>query len=94
MSRKVQAVLFGLLLIGLLGCAQKWSAEGRTPRVTKDELQAMMGRPEVVIVDVRTEAGWRMSNLKIKGAVREDPKDPRPWAGKYSQDRVFIFYCA
>jgi hypothetical protein len=35
-----------------------------------------------------------MSSSKIKGAVREDPKDPRPWAGKYSKSSVFVFYCA
>ena len=94
MSRKVQMVLLGLLLIGLPGCVQGLSAEDRTPRVTKEELQAMMGRPETVIIDVRTGLAWKMSNQKIKGAVREDPEDPRPWVGKYSKDRVFIFYCA
>ena len=93
MSRKVQVVLFGLLLIGLLGCAQRWSAEDRTPRVSKEELRAMMGRPETVIIDVRTEAGWRASRQKIKGAVRENPLDPTPWASKYQTERVLIFYC-
>jgi rhodanese-related sulfurtransferase len=94
MNRKVQGVLWGLLLIGLPGYFQAWSAEDRTPRVTKEELRAMMERPETVIIDVRTGLAWKMSNQKIKGAVREDPEDPRPWVGKYSKDRLFIFYCA
>ena len=93
MSRKVQLVLLGLLLIGLLGCAQRWSAEDRTPRVSKEELRTMMGRPETVIIDARTEGGWRASRTKIKGAVRENPLDPERWAGKYSTDKVLIFYC-
>ena len=94
MNRKVQMVLWGLLLIGLQGYFQGLFAQDRTPRVTKEELRAMMGRPETVIIDVRTGLAWKMSNRKIKGAVREDAEDPRPWVGKYSKDRVFIFYCA
>jgi len=93
MSRKLQMVLFGFLLIGLLGCAQRWSAEDRTPRVSKEELRTMMGRPETVIIDARTEAGWRTSRQKIKGAVRENPLDPERWAGKYSTGSTLIFYC-
>jgi len=94
MSRKVQVVLLGLLLISLLGCAQRFSAEDRTPRVTKEELLAMMDRPEVVIIDVRKASSWRTGTLRIKGSVQEDSnQDPRMWAGKYSRDKMLIFYC-
>ena len=94
MGRKVYIVLFGLLLIGFLGCAQRYSAEDRTPRMTKEEVRAIMDRPETVIVDARTGSAWRASNRKIKGAVREDPDIPGTWFGKYPQDKVLIFYCA
>ncbi len=94
MGKKVKMVLFGLLLIGLAGCAQRMAAEDRTPRMTKEEVRAIMGRPETVIIDARTAAAWKMSNQKIKGAVREDPDDPGSWVGKYSTDKVLIFYCA
>lgn len=87
-------VLFGLLLIGLVGCLPRMSAEDRTPRMTKEEVRAIMGRPETVIIDARTGGAWRASNTKIKGAVREDPDAPGTWVGKYSQDKVLIFYCA
>lgn len=93
MSKRLPMVLFGLLLIGLLGCAQRWSAEDRTPRISKEELRAMMGRPEVMIIDARIGSSWRASNQKIKGAVREDPDIPGTWFGKYPQDKVLIFYC-
>ena len=57
------------------------------------KLDLMMGRPETVIIDARTEAGWRTSRQKIKGAVRENPLDPERWAGKYSTGSTLIFYC-
>ncbi len=94
MHRKMQMLLYGVLLISLLGCVQKFSTEDRTPRVTKEELLAMMDRPEVVIIDVRKESVWRTGNMRIKGSVREDSnQDPRTWAGKYSHDKMLVFYC-
>jgi rhodanese-related sulfurtransferase len=92
MSRWAQGMLLGLLLVALAGCFQRWSAEDRTPRVTKEELLALMERPETVIIDVRTGS---TSKRRIKGAAREDPgTDPRTWAGKYAKDKVLVFYCA
>jgi hypothetical protein len=94
MIKKVQWILFGLLLIGLAGCLhQRGSAEDRTPRMTKEELKAMTERPEtVIIIDIRVGS---TAKRRIVGAVREDPKaDPRAWAYKYSKDSVLVFYCA
>ncbi len=94
MGGRVNMVFFGLLLISLLGCAQRWSAEDRTPRISKEELLAMMERPDVVIIDVRKASIWRIGTLTIKGAMHEDSNgDPRTWAGKYSKDKVLVFYC-
>ncbi len=99
MGVRVSMVFFGLLLISLLGCAHRWSAEDRaprvsTPRVSKEELLAMMERPEVVIIDARKASAWRTGTLTIKGAVVENSNaDPRTWAAKYSRDSVLVFYC-
>jgi 3-mercaptopyruvate sulfurtransferase SseA len=43
------------------------------PRMTKEELKAMFGNPDVIIIDVRAQGDWKESDLKIKDAVREDP---------------------
>jgi len=64
------------------------------PRMTKDELKAMMGNPDLVIIDVRLGKDWTDSDLKIKGAVREDPEAFDSWANKYSKDKTIVFYCA
>jgi predicted sulfurtransferase len=64
------------------------------PRMTKEDLKGMLGKPEVIVIDVRSKADWDGSKLKIKGAVREDPKKVASWMDKYSKDKVIVFYCA
>ncbi len=64
------------------------------PRITKEELKGMIGNPNVIIIDVRTNAGWSESKLKIKGAVREDPTQVKSWIEKYPPDKIFVFYCS
>jgi rhodanese-related sulfurtransferase len=64
------------------------------PRITKDELKAMLGNPDLIIIDVRYGRDWTDSDLKIKGAVREDPEAFDSWANKYSKDKTIVFYCA
>lgn len=88
--RRVSAILsFGLIL---LLCAPALSQE--VPRMTKEELKEMLGKPDVVVVDVRAGSDWKASTTKIKGAVREEPDKIDSWMGKYSKDKTLIFYCA
>jgi hypothetical protein len=45
-----------------------------------------------IVVDVRIADDWKKSDLKIKGAIREDPeKDYRVWASKYPKDKTLVF---
>jgi rhodanese-related sulfurtransferase len=62
--------------------------------MTVDELKAMLGNPGLVIVDVRLGKDWADNDLKIQGAVREDPESVKTWAEKYSKDKTFVLYCA
>jgi rhodanese-related sulfurtransferase len=65
------------------------------PRVTKEQLLSMTGKPEVVILDVRESESWEKSKQKIQGAVREDPeKDVQGWFDKYPKDKTLVFYCS
>jgi rhodanese-related sulfurtransferase len=64
------------------------------PRITKEELKAMMDNPTVIVVDVRTNPEWNMSKVKIKGAVREDATKVKSWIEKYSPDKTYVFYCS
>ena len=64
------------------------------PRITKEELKGMLGNPNVVIIDVRANVDWVGSGLKIKGAVREDPRKLNSWMDKYPKDKTLVFYCS
>ena len=64
------------------------------PRISKEELQAMLGNADLVIIDDRSGADWSASEFKIKGAVREDPGKAEAWMEKYPKDKTMVFYCA
>jgi len=42
-------------------------------KITREELKGMLGKENVVIIDVRTLIDLEKSNQKIQGAVIEDP---------------------
>ena len=64
------------------------------PRMTKDKLKATLGNADLLIIDVRYGKDWTDSDLKIRGAIREDPKTFDSWASKYPKDKTLVFYCA
>lgn len=69
-------------------------AQEDVPRMTKEELKAMLGSPDLVIVDVRIGKDWKASEFKIQGGVREDPAEFESWAERYSKDKTLVLYCA
>ncbi len=64
------------------------------PRITKEALRGMLDNPDVVIIDVRLRGDWENSDLKIKGAVREDPRNVDSLISKYPKEKTLVFYCA
>lgn len=83
-----------VLLIGIWIAAGLPAAAKDVPRMTKEELKALLGNPDVVVIDVRTDNDWQESREKIKGAVRETPENVGEWMNKYSKDKTLVFYCA
>jgi len=69
-----------------------WAAD--VPRITKQELKGMLGKENVIIIDVRTDLDQEKSNQKIPGAVIEDPGKVENWMAKYPKDKTLVFYCA
>lgn len=61
--------------------------------ITKEELAPLLGRPDLVVVDVRFGRDWHDAKLKIKGAVHEDPLKPGQWKDKYPKEKMIVFYC-
>jgi rhodanese-related sulfurtransferase len=62
--------------------------------IDKDELKAMLGNPDLVILDVRAGKDWSSSEFKIKDAVRLTGDNMEAVMQKYSKDRTLVFYCA
>ena len=86
--------IFAVTLISLLlYVGTEISLAKEAPRITQEELKAMLGDPDLILLDVRTAKSWEESKLKIQGAVREDPKDLKIWAEKYSKDKTIVLYC-
>jgi len=90
-KRLMIGILFFFLGMGMYVTSAK-SAD--VPRMTNDELKALLGNPDLIILDVRRDSDWNGSDSKIKGAVREDPHDIESWANKYSKDKTLVLYCA
>jgi len=82
------------LIFFMVGILTTFAESADVPRMMKDELKAMLGNSDLVILDVRYKKDWTDSDSKIKGAIREDPESIKSWAEKYSKDKTFVLYCA
>ena len=64
------------------------------PLMTKDELKAALGNPDLVILDARAGKDWKSSEFKIQGAVRAAPGDFDEWGSVYDKGQKIVLYCA
>ncbi len=62
------------------------------PRISKEDLREMIGKSDLIIVDVRTGSDWDASTVKIKGAVREEADKVDSWIEKYPRDKTLVLY--
>ncbi len=92
MHKKYFPLVFIFTLSLILTYAVPYSAASEAPRITKEELSAMLNSPDLVIIDVRVEKEWKKADTKIKGAVWEDSEEIEKWAGKYPKDKTIVFY--
>jgi len=90
-SATTVAVILSLVVVKILA---SMAMAQEVPKITKEEVKGMLGNAEVIIVDVRLGGDWDGSKLKIKGAVREDPRNIGSWVDKYPKEKTLIFYCA
>lgn len=92
MKIKLSATLVVTLCLTVAGISALTALAQEVPRITTEEVLGMLGNPDVVIIDVRSGESWNGSELKIKGAVREDPRNVNLWIDKYPKDKTLIFY--
>jgi hypothetical protein len=93
MFRKWITLLLVLLAVGCMGMG-KTTSQGDAPRMEKEELKALLGSPDLILIDVRFGKDWSESDRKIVGAVREDPQEFDMWKGKYPKTKTLVLYCA
>jgi hypothetical protein len=94
MKGRLSKVLTVLLAFASMALFAKAAVADEVPRMSKEELRAMLGNPDLVIIDVRSGKDWEASQSKIKGAVREEPWQAKSWADKYDKDKTYVLYCA
>ncbi len=81
------------IIVILLSCTTVRSTTD-VSRISKDELKAKLGSPGIVLIDVRTESDWRVSDEKIVGALRRDPDAVDTWSASLPKNKEIILYCA
>jgi rhodanese-related sulfurtransferase len=94
MNFKVIAVSWMALIMLGLSLFTGNDASAQVPRMNTEELKALLGNQDVIIIDVRQPGQWDESSIKIWGAHREDPsKKTESWAMKYQKDKTIVLYC-
>lgn len=88
--------LLAILLLVLAACQTTGLGSGGKGdyRISVGQLKEMLGDPNLIIIDVRDPVSWATSDIKILGAVREDPQNVDVWADKYAKDKTIVLYCA
>ena len=93
----VTGLVLSLLVAGpsfVTGAADDKIPFPEVPRITKEQLKEMLGKPDVVIIDARPVEQWKYSDQVIPGTVHEDPLAIPSWAQKYDKNTKTIIYCA
>ena len=65
------------------------------PMISKEQLNAILDKPDLVILDVRLGSDYFSSDSKIKGAIRPD-MGAVIWhtASQYPMESMFVLYCS
>ena len=84
-------VVSAILLVALSGTV---AVAGEVPRMTPDQLKAMLGEPDVTVLDVRTEKDWQASDKRIMGAGHRNAKEVEEWAKTLDKGKTYVLYCS
>jgi rhodanese-related sulfurtransferase len=86
-------ILFVLVISVGITAAVAYAGTENVPRMTKQDLNAMLESPDLIILDVRAGRDWEDSEFKIKGAKRTDPSLFPFWKDQLPKDRILVLYC-
>jgi hypothetical protein len=80
-----------MMLIALVGGVVR---ADDTHAMTKEQLLPLLGKSDVIIIDVSSNEGWEARDRKIPGALREEPMKFDSWKKKYPKDKTIVLYCS
>lgn len=88
------AVLAALLsLVALAGWSAPPSSVEQVPRLTKEQVRGMLGKPDVVVVDIRYIKQYEQSDKKIPGAVFVQPEHFDEFVKNHpKKDATYVLY--
>ncbi len=86
--------VIALALVAMLLFPFACVSQENAPRLDKETLNGWLTDPQVIVLDVRAPNDWQSSDKKIKGAVRQDPKEVKTWAANLPKDKKTVLYCA
>ena len=90
---RLYAVFFMQILLIIGFTPGLYASDTKTvPRLSADQVNQLLGKPDTVIIDVRKPRNWWRTSKKILSAVREDPSKIDQWALKYAKNQTLIFY--
>ena len=82
-----------LLLFSLAGYSAMPTTVEQVPRLTKEAVKEMLGKPDVVIVDIRYIKQYEQSDKKLPGAVFVQPENFDEFVKNHPQkDKTYILY--
>lgn len=91
-SVAVRLTITFVMLLVVSGCATSPFADDAIPRMSKEDVKAKLGGPDLIILDTRTGSDWSDSDQKIQGARRADPKEFSKWAQVYPKNATIVLY--
>jgi len=81
------------MLIALAAYSAMPTTVEQVPRLTKEQVRGMLGKPDVVIIDGRYIKQYEQSDKKIPGAVFVNTENLEEFVKNYPQkDRTYILY--
>jgi predicted sulfurtransferase len=81
-----------LILVALTGYTAPPSSVEQVPRLTKEQVKDMLGKPDVVIVDIRFIKQYEQSDSRLPGAVFVQPENFDEFVKNFPKQRTYIFY--
>ena len=82
-----------LMLIALAAYSAMPTTVEQVPRLTKEQVRGMLGKPDVVIVDARYIKQYEESDRKLPGAVFVEPEKIDDFVRSHpKKDATYILY--